>query len=261
VLLSASPYLWSDGWQELGFAVDYLGFHIWVAFPFLALAALAGLDRLSPTAVGWMTVVFVAGTLPALDGSQSLHAHTAERSVGVPGLLLALLVGAWAVDRRLRPRIGVRISLRRRIGERAERPVMVPLVITVTALMALSIAGGRILGLAEVDAAQTFLVIATSIVVEALPFVLLGALVSALLEVFVPDRAFAAVARLPLRLQVPGAALAGFAMPVCECGSVPVARRLILRGVHPAAAFAFRSSIRSSCFRPRSPIRARRRWR
>jgi uncharacterized protein len=82
-------------------------------------------------------------------------------------------------------------------------------------------------------------VIATAIVVEALPFVLLGALVSALIEVFVPDRAFAAASRLPLRWQVPGAALAGFAMPVCECGSVPVARRLILRRVHPAAGFAF----------------------
>ena len=29
------------------------------------------------------------------------------------------------------------------------------------------------------------------------------------------------------------------AMPVCECGSVPVARRLIVRGVHPAAGIAF----------------------
>jgi uncharacterized membrane protein YraQ (UPF0718 family) len=29
------------------------------------------------------------------------------------------------------------------------------------------------------------------------------------------------------------------AMPVCECGSVPVARRLILRGVHPGAGVAF----------------------
>jgi uncharacterized protein len=93
--------------------------------------------------------------------------------------------------------------------------------------------------LANVDEAQTFLVIATSIVVEALPFVLLGALVSALIEVFVPDRAFAAVSRMPLRMQVPCAAVAGFAMPVCECGSVPVARRLILRGVHPAAGLAF----------------------
>jgi uncharacterized membrane protein YraQ (UPF0718 family) len=28
-------------------------------------------------------------------------------------------------------------------------------------------------------------------------------------------------------------------MPVCECGSVPVARRLMLRGVHPSAGIAF----------------------
>jgi uncharacterized protein len=235
VLVSASPYLWSDGWQDFGFAVDYLGFHVWVAVPFLVLAALAALGRVSLPAVGAMTLVLVAGTLPALDGSQSLHEHTVERSVVVPGLLLALVVGGWGIDSHLRA--GTGLSLRRR--RLAETPVTVPLVVSVAALMALSIALGRVFGLADVDAAQTFLVIATSIVVEALPFVLLGALVSALLEVYVPDRAFAAVARLPLRLQVPGAALAGFAMPVCECGSVPVARRLILRGVHPAAALAF----------------------
>jgi uncharacterized protein len=40
-------------------------------------------------------------------------------------------------------------------------------------------------------------------------------------------------------VQVPCAALGGLAFPVCECGSVPVARRLILRGVHPAAGIAF----------------------
>ena len=28
-------------------------------------------------------------------------------------------------------------------------------------------------------------------------------------------------------------------MPVCECGSVPVAGRLILRGLHPTARIAF----------------------
>jgi uncharacterized membrane protein YraQ (UPF0718 family) len=231
VVVSASPYLWSDGWREFGFAVDYLGYHVWVAVPFLALAVLAGVGRLSLPAVGAMTLVLVAGTLPALDGSQSLHEHTVERSLLVPAFLLALVAGAWGLDSHLR--------LPRRRAEGVERPVTVPLVIAVAAMMAVSIALGRVFGLADVDTAQTFLVIATSIVVEALPFVLLGALVSALLEVYVPDRAFAAVARLPLRLQVPGAALAGFAMPVCECGSVPVARRLILRGVHPAAAIAF----------------------
>ncbi|MFN2586766.1 MAG: permease [Actinomycetota bacterium] len=86
---------------------------------------------------------------------------------------------------------------------------------------------------------ETFALVFTSIVVEALPFVLLGALVSALIEVFVPDRAFERLARLPSALQIPGAAFGGLAFPVCECGSVPVARRLISRGLHPGAGLAF----------------------
>jgi len=109
-------------------------------------------------------------------------------------------------------------------------------------LLALALAvivGGRLLDVGEFARVQNFLVIGTSIAVEALPFALLGAAVSAAIEVFVPDRWFAAIARLPLPLQIPGVALAGLAMPVCECGSVPVARRLILRGVHPSAAIAF----------------------
>jgi len=86
---------------------------------------------------------------------------------------------------------------------------------------------------------ETFAVIFASIVIEALPFVLLGAIVSAAIEVFVPDKTFLAIGRLPVALQLPAAALGGFAFPVCECGSVPVARRLIARGVHPAAGLAF----------------------
>lgn len=98
---------------------------------------------------------------------------------------------------------------------------------------------GRLTALGENALIETFVLILTSIVIEALPFVLLGALVSALIEVFVPERAFTRVARLPMGLQLPAAALGGFAFPVCECGSVPVARRLIARGVHPAAGLAF----------------------
>jgi uncharacterized membrane protein YraQ (UPF0718 family) len=88
-------------------------------------------------------------------------------------------------------------------------------------------------------ATQTFLLIFTSIVIEALPFILLGAIASAAIAVFVPETAVGRIARLPLALQVPGAALSGIAFPVCECGSVPVARRLIARGVHPSAGIAF----------------------
>lgn len=88
-------------------------------------------------------------------------------------------------------------------------------------------------------AVENFVVVFVSIVVEALPFVLAGAFVSGLIAVAVPDRFFAAVSRLPVGVQLPAAVAGSFAFPVCECGSVPVARRLILRGVHPSAGVAF----------------------
>jgi uncharacterized protein len=94
-------------------------------------------------------------------------------------------------------------------------------------------------GLADGPVVQTFLLIFSSIVIEALPFILVGALASAAIAVFMPERAFGSIARLPLALQLPTAALGGFAFPVCECGSVPVARRLIARGVHPSAGVTF----------------------
>jgi hypothetical protein len=91
----------------------------------------------------------------------------------------------------------------------------------------------------ENAAFQTFVLVMVSIVVEALPFILVGAVVSAALAVFVSERAFARVARLPLAVQLPCAAVGSFAFPVCDCGTVPVARRLLARGVRPQAALAF----------------------
>jgi uncharacterized protein len=86
---------------------------------------------------------------------------------------------------------------------------------------------------------QNLLIVFGSLVVEATPFVVLGAFVSAAIEVLVPPRAFARIGRLPGPIQVPAAALAGVAFPVCECGSVPVARRLARRGLAPSAAVTF----------------------
>jgi uncharacterized membrane protein YraQ (UPF0718 family) len=86
---------------------------------------------------------------------------------------------------------------------------------------------------------RNFLIVFGSLLVEAMPFVALGALVSAAIEVFVPRSAFARIARLPRALQLPAAAVAGMAFPVCECGSVPVARRLARKGLAPSAAVTF----------------------
>ncbi len=87
--------------------------------------------------------------------------------------------------------------------------------------------------------AQNFFIVFGSLLVEAMPFVLLGAFVSAAIEVFVPTSTFAKLALLPRPLQLPAAALAGVAFPVCECGSVPVARRLAQKGLAPSAAVTF----------------------
>ncbi|HET8525052.1 MAG TPA: permease [Actinomycetota bacterium] len=86
---------------------------------------------------------------------------------------------------------------------------------------------------------RTFFVIFGSLLIQALPFVLLGALAAALVEVFVPIGVFEKLGALPRPLQLPAAALAGLAFPICECGSVPVARRLMQRGLMPSAAVTF----------------------
>ena len=86
---------------------------------------------------------------------------------------------------------------------------------------------------------RTFFVIFGSLLIQALPFVLLGALAAALVDVFVPIGVFEKLGDFPRPLQLPAAALAGLAFPICECGSVPVARRLMQRGLMPSAAVTF----------------------
>ncbi|MEV8503624.1 permease [Actinoplanes sp. NPDC051475] len=86
---------------------------------------------------------------------------------------------------------------------------------------------------------QTWTTVFVSVLVQAVPFLVFGVVLSAVIAVFVP-RSFWARA-LPRRpaLAVPAAGLAGVILPGCECGSVPIAGSLIRRGVTPAAALAF----------------------
>ncbi|MDQ4125779.1 MAG: permease [Actinomycetota bacterium] len=114
----------------------------------------------------------------------------------------------------------------------------------VNAGMVLAALGGvalllQLLDPGRVAGAQNFLLVFSSLLIEAVPFVLLGAVVSAAIEVFVPGRFFEKLTDLPRPLQLPAAAMTGFAFPVCECGSVPVARRLAAKGLSPAAAVTF----------------------
>lgn len=89
------------------------------------------------------------------------------------------------------------------------------------------------------DRLQTFTTIFLGIFIEAVPFLLAGSLVSGFIAVFVDQNT---IARYVPRRAVPAAftgALMGFAFPVCECGVVPVTRRLYQKGLPLPVGIAF----------------------
>jgi uncharacterized membrane protein YraQ (UPF0718 family) len=88
-------------------------------------------------------------------------------------------------------------------------------------------------------ATQAWLTIFVSIVIQALPFVALGTVLSAGIATLVPAGFFARALPRRAGLAVPVAGICGAVLPGCECASVPVAGALVRRGVTPAAALAF----------------------
>jgi uncharacterized membrane protein YraQ (UPF0718 family) len=88
-------------------------------------------------------------------------------------------------------------------------------------------------------AVQNWSTIFVAISVQAVPFLVLGVAVSGAIAAFVPQGFLAKALPKRAALAVPVAALAGAVLPGCECGSVPVAGRLVARGAPPAAAVTF----------------------
>lgn len=111
---------------------------------------------------------------------------------------------------------------------------------TVVACVLLALAARPFLaGWLDPPALTAWATVLVAIVVQAIPFLVLGVAVSGAVAAFVPARALTrALPRRPA-LAVPAAAVAGAALPGCECGSIPIARRLIARGVAPGAALTF----------------------
>lgn len=93
--------------------------------------------------------------------------------------------------------------------------------------------------LLDVPALRTGATVFVAVCVQAMPFLVLGVLVSGLIAAFVPPSVFRRL--LPGRpaAAVPVAGMAGIVLPGCECAAVPVSRRLMQQGVPPAAACAF----------------------
>jgi len=90
-------------------------------------------------------------------------------------------------------------------------------------------------GISWPDVALSFF----AIVLEGAPFLLLGAIVSGLVDVFLPAGVIKDWLPRSKTRGVFAALGAGLIFPLCECGAMPIVQRLIRKGVPPAVATAY----------------------
>lgn len=88
------------------------------------------------------------------------------------------------------------------------------------------------------SAGRDFVTLSVSVMVESLPFVLLGIAISILVQVWLPDRVWDLLPRTPALRRLVLSVL-GVLFPVCECGNVPLARGLMLRGLGVGESLTF----------------------
>jgi hypothetical protein len=89
------------------------------------------------------------------------------------------------------------------------------------------------------DSAKDLVTLSVSVLIESLPFVFLGILLSVVVQVWLPDGFL--LRHLPRNgvLRRLAISLIGVLVPVCECGNVPLTRGLIMKGLTVAEAMTF----------------------
>ena len=84
-----------------------------------------------------------------------------------------------------------------------------------------------------------WMIVLTAILLEGIPFLLIGTFISAIIQVLIPDGYLEKIYPKKPILGILTAAIAGFFVPVCDCAIVPVAKGLIKKGVPFGAAVTF----------------------
>ena len=79
----------------------------------------------------------------------------------------------------------------------------------------------------------------TSIIYEALPFIVLGVIIAGLLEEFVPQQAIAKVIPSNRLLAIGLGGMLGLVFPMCECGIIVVMKRLLRKGLPLGVCIAY----------------------
>lgn len=78
---------------------------------------------------------------------------------------------------------------------------------------------------------QSFTTIFLSIILEAIPFIIIGVFISSLIQIFISEETIAKIIPKNKVIGIIFAGILGIVFPVCDCAIVPIVRRLLKKGV------------------------------
>ena len=136
--------------------------------------------------------------------------------------------------------MGIRVAERKRNSIRT--PTIVGLVIGLAGIAAIFVVRALtpVLGPWSLpNRVQDLLTLSISVIIESLPFVILGIVLSILVQVWVPDRWIMRILPRNAFLRRAMISFLGIFLPVCECGNVPLARGLIVKGFTVSESMTF----------------------
>jgi uncharacterized protein len=84
-----------------------------------------------------------------------------------------------------------------------------------------------------------YILVFVSIILEALPFIIFGCILSGTLEELLPQRFIQRILPSNRFLAIVCSSFMGFVLPMCECGIVPVMRRLLAKGMPASCAVTY----------------------
>ena len=87
--------------------------------------------------------------------------------------------------------------------------------------------------------ASDYILVFISIILEALPFIVFGCILSGALEELLPQRFIQRMLPKNRFLAIVCSSFMGFLLPMCECGIVPVMRRLLAKGMPASCAVTY----------------------
>lgn len=86
---------------------------------------------------------------------------------------------------------------------------------------------------------QVFTIVLSAILLEAFPFILLGAIISGIIEVYVSEEKLEKLFPKNKFLSSVIGSFLGMFFPVCSCGNVPVGRRLLSKGINKTGGISY----------------------